>query len=543
MKAPAGSPVKEDGMVCNDRLVSIFDVLGPIMTGPSSSHTAGVLRIGRVGRMFLGGDPERIDLHFHGNALARTYKGHMSDSAVVAGLLGFGEDYPRLRYALDEAARRGISVTCHSHYASKRDPNTVDMELRRGGDVVRVVGITMGGGEILVTEFGPFSICLRGDETGVIFIAGPTFDGGLLETLQGGAPASVSISENGEDRLFTCLFDESPPSGILGEMRGWAGVKSAHQLENVLDYRLRDSEPLFSTVEEMIRIAGEEGKSIAGMAVEYEAKRSGLTGEQTRARIGLIWARMKESLESGLKGPNDLLAGFIPNDEGARMLAAAEAGKTLGGPILGKAIGRAIAVMETNACAKCVVAAPTAGSCGVLPGTLVTVAEALHADEDAVIDALLTAAMMGTLIAMRASLSGSMGGCQAEIGVASAMTASALVEIAGGSPRQTAHAMSLALKNLLGLICDPVAGPVEIPCVKRNSVGVANAFAAADMALVGLESAIPPDEVIDALVNTQKLLPAALKGSMLGGLGSTPTAKRLKAEWDLRVAIPHEMKA
>jgi len=523
-------------MSCNDRLVSLFDTLGPIMTGPSSSHTAGVLRIGRIGRMFLRGEPERIDLYFYGNALARTYKGHMSDSAIVAGLLGFGEDYPQIKHSLEEAARRGISVTCHSEYASKRDPNTVDMKLQRGGEVIRVVGITVGGGEILMTEFEQFPICLRGDETGVIIIADSSFSAGHLDALYGETPKRVAFSEIAGERLFTCLFDRPLSSAILQTIQSWAGVRSVYPLETVLDYKLKDSAPLFSTVEEMLCIAEERKSSVAQMAIAYEVRRSGLSEAQIKTRIRQIWLKMIESLETGIKGPNTMLAGFVPNDEGLMMLDAVRAGRTLGGPTLGKAIGRAIAVMETNACARCVVAAPTAGSCGVLPGTLLTVAENLNADEVAVFDALLTAAMMGTLIAMRASLSGTMGGCQAEIGVASAMTASALVQIAGGSPRQSAHGMAFALKNLLGLICDPVAGPVEIPCIKRNSVGVANAFAAADMALAGLESAIPPDEVIDALVNTQRLLPTALKGTMIGGLGSTPTAKRLKDEWDLRVA-------
>ena len=192
-----------------------------------------------------------------------------------------------------------------------------------------------------------------------------------------------------------------------------------------------------------------------------------------------------------------MVGGLVPRDSGKKLMDAVSKGKTAGGAVLGKAVARAIAAMETNACVGCVVAAPTAGSCGVIPGALITAVENAGANEEKAIDALLAAAIMGTLIAMKASLSGSIGGCQAEIGVASAMGASALVQLLGGDSKQVAHGMALALKNILGLICDPVAGPVEIPCIKRNGIGVANAFAAADMALAGLESAIPPDEVID----------------------------------------------
>lgn len=520
----------------NDRLVSLFDTLGPIMTGPSSSHTAGVLRIGRMGRMFLCGEPERIDLYFYGNALARTFKGHLSDSAIVAGLLGFSEDYPQIKNSLDEAARRGIPVACYSEYESTRDPNTVDMRLYRGDKVVRVAGITVGGGEIVMTELDQFSINLRGDEDGVIIVADSSFDAEKLDSLYKKEPQRISISRKDSESLYTCLLDKTPLPETIDHIRTWKGVITVYALESILDYKLKNSSPLFSTVEGMLDLVEKRGVSIPQLAMEYECQRSGLSEEEIKSRISQIWQKMKESLHSGLKENKKMLAGFVPNNMGIKMLEAVHEGKTVGGPTLGKAIGRAIAIMETNACTKCVVAAPTAGSCGVIPGVLITVAENMNADDRVVEDALLTAAMMGTLIAMRASLSGTKGGCQAEIGVASAMAASALVQLSGGTPRQVAHGMALALKNILGLICDPVAGPVEIPCIKRNSIGVANAFAAADMSLAGLESAIPPDEVIDALVNTQQLLPPELKGTMIGGLGSTPTAKRLKREWDLKVA-------
>ncbi len=145
--------------------------------------------------------------------------------------------------------------------------------------------------------------------------------------------------------------------------------------------------------------------------------------------------------------------------------------------------------------------------------------------------------MTGALIAMRAPVSGALGGCQSEIGVASAMTAAALAQLSGGTAKEVVHASSLALKNILGLICDPVAGPVEIPCIKRNAIGVANAFAASDMAIAGIESIIPPDEVVDALINVQKLLPVELRGSMRGGLASTPTAQKLKDKWFAKLGV------
>jgi L-serine dehydratase len=268
------------------------------------------------------------------------------------------------------------------------------------------------------------------------------------------------------------------------------------------------------------------------MAVAFEEKRSGLDREGVNARIARIWNVMVRSVEEGLKGDNLLLAGFMPGNDAMKLMKTVREGTNVGGSVLGTAVARAIAAMEFNGCMGCISAAPTAGSCGVMPGAVLTVAENLGATASQIHESLLAGAIMGVLIAMRAPVSGALGGCQSEIGVASAMTAASLAQLAGGTPRQIAHATTLALKNILGLICDPVAGPVEVPCIKRNAVGVANALAAADMALAGIESVIPHDEVIDALVNVQKLLPTDLRGTLKGGLASTPTAQYLQERWD-----------
>lgn len=519
----------------NARLVSLFDVLGPVMTGPSSSHTAGVLRIGRMGRSLLGGAPDTIELHFYGNALARTYKGHLSDSAIVAGLLGHKENSPGIRDALEEASRRGIPVSYAVDYDSSRDPNTVDMRLSKNGRILNVVGITVGGGEILMTELDGFSITLRGSEDGILFIADESFDPERLFSLLD-VSAKIQKSSRGKKTLYTCLLDGSPSGKVVESLHQEPGVHETFVLSPVLDYKLRDATPLFSSVRTMLEYAEKSACSLPEAAVAYECRRSGLSEAEVRSRIMEIWHTMKDSVAKGLRGEGRMVAGLVPGNCGAKMFAAVETGRTVGGPVLGKAVARALAAMETNACAGCVAAAPTAGSCGVVPGVLMTVAEERGASDEHAADALLVAAIIGVLVAMRASLSGSIGGCQAEIGVASAMAASALVHLSGGPSPQSAQAMALALKNILGLICDPVAGPVEIPCIKRNGIGVGNALAAADMALSGLESAIPPDEVIGALVNTQNLLPSELRGTMKGGLGSTPTALRLKEEWDGKIS-------
>jgi len=195
------------------------------------------------------------------------------------------------------------------------------------------------------------------------------------------------------------------------------------------------------------------------------------------------------------------------------------------------AISKALAVAEINACMGKIVAAPTAGSCGVLPAVLLAVEESRQVSEKELLLALFTAAGLGMILAERASVSGAEGGCQAEIGSAAAMAAAAAVELAGGSPRQTADAAAIAMKSMLGLVCDPVGGLVEVPCVKRNATGATIALAAAEMALAGVKSAIPIDEVIDTMGEIGKQMPCSLKETAQGGLAVTPTGRRIRADF------------
>ena len=200
----------------------------------------------------------------------------------------------------------------------------------------------------------------------------------------------------------------------------------------------------------------------------------------------------------------------------------------IGGEFIAQVIAEALSMGESNACMRRIVAAPTAGACGVMPAVLVPLYWRENLSEDKMLEAMFTASGIGAVIAYRACISGAAGGCQAEIGSASAMAAGALVHLKGGKEEQICHAVAMALKNLLGLACDPVAGLVEVPCVKRNVIGAMNAVAAADMALAGIESRIPVDEVIDAMGEVGRRLPVELRETALGGLAATPTGRAVK---------------
>ena len=216
-------------------------------------------------------------------------------------------------------------------------------------------------------------------------------------------------------------------------------------------------------------------------------------------------------------------SGMVGGD-GKRLESYVAEGKAMSGPFVGKVMERAVKMGESNACMRRIVAAPTAGSCGVLPAVLLTYADQIDADEDKIVEALYAAAGIGQIIAHRASISGAFGGCQAEIGSASAMAAGALVHLQGGSNEDICCAVAIALKSLLGLTCDPIGGLVEVPCVKRNVIGAVNAVTAADMVLAGVSSVIPADEVIDVMGEIGNDMPKKYKETAEGGLAMTPTA-------------------
>lgn len=289
----------------------------------------------------------------------------------------------------------------------------------------------------------------------------------------------------------------------------------------------------FSSAELMLRAAEDRCISLAEAICQSDMAESGLSPEASREQMKRLWQVMKETSEN-YRQEDRSNSGMVGGDAG-KLREAAASGILLGDSFLNQVIEEALKTAECNACMKRIVAAPTAGSCGVLPAVLLPLYRQGNADEEQILDALYVAAGFGQVTAERASVSGAEGGCQAEIGTASAMAAAALVSIKGGSPRQCGHAFAMAMGNLLGLVCDPVAGLVEVPCVKRNVVGAVNAVSAANMALAGITSSIPVDEVIDAMGEVGDMMNSDLRETGIGGLAGSPTGKRisdqLKKEW------------
>lgn len=271
-----------------------------------------------------------------------------------------------------------------------------------------------------------------------------------------------------------------------------------------------------------------EQKPFWRIVLETDMEERQVTEAESLERMRFTWRAMLESVES-YDSSRRSVSGLVGGD-GDRMRAYADQNDTLSGGYLQEVIATALSVGESNACMRKIVAAPTAGACGVLPAVLVPLYQAGKATEEEILQALYVASGIGVVIGFRACIAGAAGGCQAEIGSASAMAAGALVALRGGNAAQIGHAAAMTLKNLMGLVCDPVAGLVEVPCVKRNVIGAMNAVSCADMALAGIESRIPVDEVIDCMGDVGCRIPMELRETALGGLAATPFGLRVKEQ-------------
>ena len=282
----------------------------------------------------------------------------------------------------------------------------------------------------------------------------------------------------------------------------------------------------YHSMESLLEAAKENNCRLSALVLEQQAEQMELPKQEIYEKMRENYRVMASCIQPG-SAPDLKSTSGLTGGDAYRMRTVVEQGKNLTGPLLGGALYRALAVSELNASMGRIVAAPTAGSCGIVPAAVLTMQEQYQLTEEECVMSLFTAAAVGMVIANNASLAGAQGGCQAECGSASAMAAAAIVELAGGTPDMIQSAVDTALKNILGLVCDPVAGLVEIPCIKRNASGVAGAFVAAELALAGIRSAIPADEVIWTMKKVGDVMPTALKETAEGGLAATPTGRKL----------------
>lgn len=282
----------------------------------------------------------------------------------------------------------------------------------------------------------------------------------------------------------------------------------------------------FSSGTELLALCGKNNIKIYEMMLVREVHISQKNKDLIRSEMLESLAVMKKAILRGLTEDIRSISGLTGGDA-KRLIQYSESGRTVAGASMNKAAAAAMAVLEVNGAMGQIVAAPTAGSSGILPGSIITTAERFGKNDEDMVNALFTAAAVGYIITRNATVSGAEGGCQAETGAAAAMAAAAIVEMLEGTPEQALNAAAMALKNIMGLVCDPIAGLVEAPCIKRNAIGTANALISADMALAGIKSIIPFDEVVEAMLKVGRSLPCELRETGTGGLAGTATGKQI----------------
>ena len=507
---------------------SIFnDVIGPVMRGPSSSHCAAALRIGRMARDLMDGNIQEVlvELDTHGS-LATTYFSHGSNMGLCGGLLGWEAIDERMIGSPQAIREAGIRVVVEIKEMDVAHPSTYKLTLRSTSEVHTLTAISIGGGMVAVTEIDGFPVNITGDyfETLVYFDVDCSE---AFDFLKKGLKAEelFLVEHAGHSMVEVkarCFLDEKIISGL--SQLGARGFKTISPVLPVLS-RKGISVP-FISCEEMLEYNLGKDLQIWELALRYESARGDLSPEEVFQRMREIVDLMRESIRLGLEGTHypDRILGCQSIGYQMEM----ERGHLLDGGMLNQIILYVTAAMENKSAMGVIVAAPTAGSCGGLPGAIIGAASAMGLSPDDMTRAMLAAGLVGVFIAAHATFAAEVGGCQAECGSGSGMAAAGLVTLAGGSARQATAAASLALQNILGMICDPVADRVEVPCLGKNVMAASNALACANMALAGYQEVVPLDQVIEAMDRVGKSLPFELRCTGLGGLSLTKAAKEIE---------------
>lgn len=510
---------------------SAFEILGPIMVGPSSSHTAGALRIALVARSLGPRDLRRVTFSLY-NSFSHTYRGHGSDRALVAGILGLAPDDTRVRDSFDLARERGLEFSFEEMGDDPAlHPNTVAVTMEGETGRVSVAGESLGGGRVRIVSIDGVHVEITGDYP-TLFVTHQDKPGVLAALTSGISASSANIAtmrtfrEARGGRAYTVFELDEPIDHKLVEflshapnIQGACSVAIPGASRVSPDATLRMS---FSTGAELLAACDREGLGIG--EVTRLRERELCDGEDVDAQMTRVLSVMRDEATSPIHDPQPSLGGLIGGQAASVWSAAGSLGASLMGETLSHAVAYAMATLERSATMGVIVAAPTAGSAGVIPGAVLSVGESAGADDDALCKALWNACAVGLIVAGNASVAGAEGGCQAEVGTASAMAASAVTELLGGSPEQCLSAASTAIANLLGLVCDPVRGLVEYPCQDRNAIGVANALVSSQLALSGVLDPLPFDEVVAAMKQVGQALPASLRETALGGLAAAPSA-------------------
>ncbi len=494
-------------------IVSIFnDVIGPVMRGPSSSHCAAALRIGRLARDLMEGEISEVLVEFdRSGSLPTTHESQGSDMGLFGGLLGWEADDERLPESAKALAAVGIKLRIETIDVGDRHPNTYRLTLKNSRETHSLIAISTGGGMMEVLSIDSVELHM---------------DGGYHETLiwaPKGAVAKfeadeVIVHDLGDMQLIQVKSDRFVGSDVSLATKQFSPVLPVPSRKNLC--------VPFTSCADMLKHDGIQNTPLWQLAIEYERARGNFSEREVIDKMIAIVRILRKSIAGGIAGTS--YEDRVLHHQSGRFAEMMNAGRLLEGGALNRIILYVTAIMEVKSSMGVIVAAPTAGACAALPGAVIAMAESMGKDEEEMAKAMLAAGLIGVFIATRWTFAAEVGGCQAEGGSAASMAAAALVTLASGTRDQAIAAASMAFQSMLGLICDPIANRVEAPCLGKNVMAASNALSCANMALAGYDPLIPLDEVIDAAKHVSEMMPREHRCTSLGGLAITPTSLEIE---------------
>lgn len=507
---------------------SIFnDVLGPVMRGPSSSHSAAALRIGRLARDLMNGDIREVRVEYaRSGSLATTHRSQGSEMGLAGGFLGWNLDDERLPDYRRAVSAAGIAMTTKIVDDPFPHPNMYRLTLKNGQETCTLSAISTGGGMIELVEIDGVRVSIPGDfyET-LIYVRSPK---PVLQFLETAMEYDEIILHDGEVPVVEIKAQNFPERKITEKLLTLAPDLSMKKLSPVVPVLSRkDIHVPFITCEEMLKDNKNRNLKLWELAVGYESERGNVQRKEVLEKMEILVEVFRNTIKHGLQGTE--YADRILGCQSGNFREQMKNGALVQSDLLNQIILNVTAVMEVKSSMGVFVAAPTAGSCGVLPGAVFGMASVFNHSQEEIIKSLFAAGMIGIFIAAHATFAAEVGGCQAECGSASGMAAAALVTLAGGTLEQAIAAASMALQNSFGMVCDPIANRVEAPCLGKNVMAATNALSCANMALAGFDPLIPLDEVIETMDQVGKSLPHQLRCTALGGLSITKTSRLIEA--------------
>ena len=501
------------------------NVIGPVMPGSSSSHTAGPYHIAKMFRGIVGDLPkETVFMIEPGSSLECSYREQGSDLAMIMGLLDLPSTHPKFKAAYDLFKEYGTDISFRvESFKESAHPNSIKIcTTMQSGERFTAVADSTGGGGVLFRFVDDIPVTQSGDMYSIVALATKA----AAERLKGMLPECECSSVTDNGATLSLQFDTPLPLSPeeFKRLKDVPGVEKIFYVKPV--FMPIAGERIFTCAAEMISYAEANALSLGEAALAYESALLGASYDVLNEEMDKRLQVMIDSVNLGLS--DDCPQMFLLHPSAGKIMKAEREGRLALGGVHTRACARAIAAMQVNSGQGIVCAAPTGGSAGVLPGIVVTLLEDLKKDRKEVVKAMWAAGAIGLILSTRGTFAAEVCGCQVEIGAAGAMGAGAIVDIAGGSARQASDAAAILFHNAMGLICDLVQGTVEIPCHTRNGSFASQAFVCADIILGGYCNSINLDETVDSIYTVGKMLPLSLRCTSLGGIAITESALNMQ---------------